>query len=100
MKEIKEGVYLIPDNLRAIIKDSGKTLIIQKRKRINPHLKEEDYRCKNCIHRVKGYCYKNIRWYESFVCEMKPKGEGDFGQKYFYSCSDTGKPCEHFSLKP
>lgn len=97
MKEIKEGMYLIPDNLRAIIKNGGKTLVLQPRKGRNPNLKEGEYRCKDCTHRIKGYVYKSekTRWYKSFVCEMKPKGED-----CFYSCKDYGKPCEHFNLKP
>lgn len=97
MEEIKEGIYLIPDNLRAIIKDGGKTLVVQKRKGRNPYLKEGEYRCKDCTHRIKGYPYKSekTRWYKSFVCEMKPKGED-----CFYGCKDYGKPCEHFNLKP
>ena len=95
MKEIKEGVYLIPDNLRAIIKDGGKTLVVQERKGRNPYLKEGEYRCRDCTHFIKGYWSKKVKWYTTFVCDKKPKGDG-----CFYACHYYGKPCENFNLKP
>ena len=96
MKEIKEGTYEIPENLRAIVTNSGKTLIVQKRKARSPYLPEGEYRCKDCVHFILGRWSANPKYtYKTRVCEMKPKkNEG-----CYHSCPDYGKPCEHFVLK-
>ena len=94
--ELKEGTYTIPDNLRMQLLKGGKTLVVTQRKGINPHLKEGEYRCKDCTHFVTGYWSKNIRWYSSKVCDQKPKKQ----EGCFYACHYYGKPCSKFELKP
>lgn len=91
-KEVVD-IIRIPDDCKAVI--VGKTVEIRKRVR-----NKIDPRCKDCIHRVRGYTTAQS-WYESLVCEMKPKHQPQnvakgTKKKLFYSCNPYDKICEHF----
>ena len=94
METLKEGTYNIPEDLRVVVINPT-TIKVQKRKARSPILKEGEYRCRDCIHWIKGHTYKSHPHYWAVVCEMKPKGDGGL----FYAQHYYGKPCEHFQLK-
>jgi hypothetical protein len=92
--ELQEGTYQIPDGLS--VKQVGRTIEVYKSKKKT--LEEGDYRCKDCIHYVKGLGKQSGGW-ETMVCEEKPAGEDKKGVMRYYAMSKYGKPCESFKLR-
>ena len=84
--ELKIGEYTVPEG--CTIKIKGKIVSVYERK--NKTLSPTEYRCKDCKHRIKGYCFNNPR-YSSWVCELKPKSNG-----LYYCAPLYGKPCDKF----
>lgn len=100
MKEVKEtlseGQYLIPDGYKATVANGVVEISIKR----DNHIKEGEYRCKDCIHRVQGHSTANFL--RAWVCELKPKTSRNpisATQKLFYSAPLYGKICEHFQKK-
>lgn len=87
--ELQIGEYFIPDGCTA--KLVGRTVVVYERK--SKKLSPTEFRCKDCKHRVKGFCFKK-QHYSSMVCELKPKTEG-----LFFGAPLYGKPCEKFEKK-
>lgn len=90
MIELKEGDYKVADGYTYHVSNH----IVHIKKKTGHQRKDGDYRCIECAHRVLGRCYKNRRW-ETFVCEVKPKGDN-----LFY-CAPThgGRDCKNFERK-
>ena len=97
MKELVIGTYTIPVDCRAVVRN-GQFVEVTKRK--NRCLGPNEYRCKDCKHRIKGHTLINSYW-ETDVCEKKPKVVKNASVKHqlFYSANPYGKPCEYFELK-
>ena len=93
-KTIPEGNYLIPDG--CTITRSGNILSV--RKKICNKLTEDEYRCKDCVHRVKGYSL-NSGHYPTMVCEELPKREGKDGIMRYKAVTKYGLPCTKFEKK-
>lgn len=87
--ELKIGEYFIPDGCTA--KFVGRTVVVYKRK--SKRLAPTEYRCRDCKHRVKGKTFSR-QFYETMVCEEKPKQNG-----LFYCAPLYGMPCENFEKK-
>lgn len=90
---LEEGVYQIPDCLRAVI--SKNTVKVFKRKVKEP---QEVRNCGKCIHQKLGRKTMLNQWYDSPYCEMKPKtinGKLD----YFYSAHNTHPACGNFEKR-
>lgn len=87
MIELKVGVYDIPKDVT--YKITGRVLTVKQKS--DRWRKEGDFRCLECKHRVPGFCKKTNK-YETFVCELKPKGDG-----LFYGAPEHGgKNCTLF----
>lgn len=87
-----EGEYHIPSDMT--IKRVGNKLMVYKKK--SKTLSENEYRCKDCIHNVSG-C--SIGYWQTKVCEMKPKKPRKDGVMLYKSTRKYDKPCENFKLK-
>ena len=90
LDDLKEGEYTIPDDCTAKI--VGRTVVVYKRK--SKKLAPNEYRCKDCKHRVKGRTFRR-QYYDTMVCELKPKEENGL----FYCAPLYGKPCKKFEKK-
>lgn len=95
--ELTEGVYEIPESLRAIVNKGGRTVTIKKKTGVNK-IAEGDYRCKDCIFWTKGRTYlaKKHSHFQTFVCSQLPK---NVEKTVFYHKNYCDKPCEKFKLK-
>ena len=85
---LKIGENFIPDGCVAKLVGRKEVVYERKSKKLSP----TEYRCKHCKHRIKGHWYKK-QYFDSWVCELKPKGEG-----LFYGAPLYGKPCDKFEL--
>lgn len=93
--ELEIGDYVIPDGCS--IMRSGRTLLVYETK--SNKLKEGDYRCKDCIHYIKGYS-PNSGWFETTVCRMFPKRMSKDGKRMLYKAAyKYGKPCDSFKMR-
>lgn len=91
MTTIKEGSYKVPEGYTA--KCVNRVVHVYKTKRSNIPVGE--YRCRDCKHYVRGYsCY-----WETIVCDMKPKRVTLDGKQLYYSAIKYGKPCKDFVLR-
>lgn len=91
------GKYRLPDGCKAIVSGGEIEISIKKDNRI----KEGDWRCKDCKHRIEGKTSLNA-WTMSWVCELKPKQVRNprfAGQKLFYCANRNDKVCENFERK-
>lgn len=89
---LDEGEYHIPAGMT--VKKVGNILKVYKRK--SKMLAENEYRCKDCIHNVMG-C--SVGYWQTKVCEMKPKKPRKDGVMLYKSTRKYDKPCENFKLK-
>lgn len=96
--ELKEGIYTLPDNLRAVV-EKGIVKVFPKSRTKN--LKERGiYRCKDCTHYVLGRA-KAGKSYLDRVCELRPKKNTSKQypeQELYYAALKYGIPCEKFEL--
>lgn len=97
--ELKEGIYTIPDNLRMYLEPGCKMLVVKKR--VDRHIPQGDYRCKDCIHRIKGKMLPSKDyWIHKMddVCEKRVKAV--IGETtYYYGAPYNKKRCEMFGLR-
>ena len=91
------GQYAIPEGCKATVSGGVIEISIKKDNRI----KEGDWRCKECKHRIDGKTSLNA-WTMSKVCELKPKQVRNprfANQKLFYCANRNDKACENFERK-
>ena len=91
------GQYAIPEGCKATVSGGVIEISIKKDNRI----KEGDWRCKDCKHRIDGKTSLNA-WTMSKVCELKPKQVRNHrfaNQKLFYCANRNDKACENFERK-
>ena len=86
--------------MRMYIEPGAKTLVVQKR--IDRHIKPDDFRCKDCAFRGKGKMmpfryYGNQRLLD-YVCFKRVKKEVG-GETYYFGAPYNRKPCELFQKK-
>ena len=91
------GEFGIEEGYRAFVKGGDSVCVVKRKERSN-RIKEGDFRCRDCKHRVKGRCRGNSV-YETMVCEIRPK-ENAGGQKLFYCSPAFRFPCENFEYDP
>lgn len=89
---LSPGKYVIPEGYRGFIIKG--VLTVQEKK--DRHLRVTDKRCKDCTHRILGKCRQ--QWYETEVCEMRPKGLIGKTQMY-YRARENDHICQHFKEK-
>ena len=97
MKEkqiLQEGEYTIPKGYTA--KKVGSTLKVYKSKRNVLH--DDDYRCKDCVHFVKGFS-TNSGLYETNVCDMFPTRITDGGIYRYKAVQKYAMPCFNFQAR-
>lgn len=89
--ELQIGEYRIPDGCTAKI--VGRTIMVYKcqRKTLMPN----ELRCKDCKHRVLG---KSVGYFDTWVCDLKPKKLKADKVMRFHAAPKYGKPCECFEL--
>ena len=96
---LQEGEYTIADDCRAIVA-SGKVIVFKRQHRT---LKENDFRCRDCVHYHKGQTSTNQESHNfGYICDMKPKevcNNNSKNQKLYYSALKYGKICDHFERK-
>lgn len=91
------GSYRIPEGCKATIVNGVVEISVKKDNRI----KEGDWRCKDCKHRIEGRTSINAH-YTSWVCELKPKtilNPRFSNQKLYYCANRNDKVCEKFERK-
>lgn len=91
------GEYRIPDGCKATVHNGVVEISVRRDNRI----KEGDWRCKDCKHRIKGKTSINA-YYPSWVCALKPKQVRNprFANRKLYYCANRNdKACENFELK-
>lgn len=94
---LSEGRYRIPEGYKATIHQGLVEISVKKDNRI----KEGDWRCKDCKHRIKGKSSINA-YYPSYVCRLKPKQvrNSRFANRKLYYCANRNdKACENFERK-
>lgn len=89
--ELKTGEYTVPEGCTVKIK--GKIVSVYERK--NKTLSPTEYRCKDCKHRVLG---KSVGYFDTYVCDLKPKKLKAYKVMRFHAARKYGKPCECFEL--
>ena len=89
--KLQEGEYSIPDGCTAKI--VGRTIMVYKSKKNT--LSPEQLRCKDCKHRVQG---KSVGWFDTWVCDVKPKPLKADKVMRFHAAPKYGKPCVNFEI--
>lgn len=96
---LQEGEYTIPDDCRAIVAN-GKVKVFKRKYRT---LKENDFRCRDCVHYHKGQTSTNQKSHNfGYICDMKPKEVCNTkftNLRLYYTALKYGKICEHFERK-
>ncbi len=105
MKELEEGIYIIPEDYHIEVLEHGRKISIIRN--IHEFLKPGQYRCIHCKNRVRGYCigdryYIGLGW----VCKAKEKILGkrakkeverkNFTKKLFKVVTDYKPACDKF----
>lgn len=96
-ENLSEGRYLIPDGYKATVSNGVVEISVKRDNRI----KDGDWRCKDCKHRVEGRTSINVH-HTSWVCELKPKtilNPRFANQEIYYCANRNNKACENFERK-
>lgn len=95
---LQEGEYTIVDGRE--IAANGKVKVFKRKYRT---LKENDFRCRDCVHYHKGQTSTNQKSHNfGYICDMKPKEVCNTqftNLKLYYTALKYGKICEHFERK-
>lgn len=92
--KLEVGVYDIPDNCRAVVRDGQVAIIAH-----SPHL--DVPRCTSCIHCVSG-CSSYAQRFEHRVCELRPKPNRGYvrpdlkDQPRFYAVQPYDTACDKY----
>lgn len=72
---------------------------LQRRVDARKALRDEELRCRNCVHCVQGYTNASSlrRGYATSVCNIKPKPQA--GENCYYATLQSRKACDQFLLK-
>lgn len=91
------GVYRVEEGYRAIT-DKGQVVRVLKRLVRYNRIQEGDYRCRDCKHRIQGWCKQNSV-YPTSVCEMRPKVSSGPRPLHFVAGAHS-HICQHFEYDP
>ena len=92
--ELKEGTYTLPPELKAVVKNGDKVIVMPRKRREVA----ESMHCRDCAwQRLGKKCTQN-QWRESPYCVARPKHiNGQSG--YFYCAPDGRVACYLFKSK-
>lgn len=92
-KELSEGIYIIPEQLKVEVKGNEVRVLVRKSRKL------KEYRCRDCEFRQEGYPSST---HKTMVCVLRPKKpiKTFFWDKpLYYYVRGYREICEHFKLK-